>query len=141
MLGLFSDNLSDLYFADHQISMMPLDALIEHPTCFDAQMFRSIIHEDDAGMGGVINILDDFYPDLSKPRNIQRTIRSALGLDADYRRLARIIYYSFFDRKTLKDKLYAKAYPVAMVARYPYRLVRGVRNFIRIMPEKIKRHL
>lgn len=119
LFSFFGDKIDQLYWGDFNLVSMPIDSFFERPTRFDRILYSGLKHEDDIGVGGDVNVLEEFYNNTStKKSNIQEVDIDSMS------RLKRLFFYCVFNRQGLYSKIKQKLPRI-------YEVIKSVRRRIK----------
>ncbi len=122
IVDIFGEDIDIIYYQNYYISL-PFMAYLNSSKEIDKMPFSSVIFEDNVGIGEPLKMVTNWTQDLST-RN-QATMDNLFGIDNDIseflgenelvynstvdlknrNKIVRLIYYTFFDRKTLSRRI------------------------------------
>ena len=122
MVDIFGEDIDIIYYQNYYISL-PFMAYLNSSKEIDKMPFSSVIFEDNVGIGEPLKMVTNWTQDLSTRNqatmdnlfNIDNDISEFLGENElvynstvdlkDRNKFVRLIYYVFFDRKTLSRRI------------------------------------
>lgn len=117
LYNIFKEDIKLLYYQDYYLTL-PIMAYFNSGQDLDRKVLKIIEFEDDIGRGLVRNMIDDMEIDAysKNQRNINELLDKPIPeketiyikepvVKLPKHKISRIVYYTLFDRSTLKDKI------------------------------------
>ena len=115
LYNIFKDDIKSLYYQDYYLTL-PIMTYLNSSQPLDKKVLGAVEFEDDIGRGLVRNMIDDMEIDayyknqrninelFDRPKTETVYIKEPIVVLPKHR-MSRIVYYTLFDRKTLKNKI------------------------------------
>ena len=121
MVDIFGDNIDMLYYQDYYVTL-PMLSYFNAAQMIDRQPLSLVAFEDEIRSGGSRRMIDDMLEDLNSKN--QSDLRTLFGTNRNSGKLnyssnvdlngvnkfKRLLYYSLFDKKTLKRRVHDISY-------------------------------
>ena len=156
LVDIFKEDIDRLYYQKYYISL-PHEMYIHSPKEFDKQVMNCIYFEDSVGLGNNVKLIDQWSQEMiwhnqqenSKLFDIEEVkevkeiiIKEERNIDLEHRsKIIRLIYYMFFDRVTLREKVkykFRKHKIIKFLLSIVYKTCRKTRNIFYAIVHAIK---